>query len=120
MQKCYKKFFSITFYEKYRILCGLTVLIFPFRSTQPLSNDVLSSISLLLELLRVLLSCEVIGRVDTHTPTSQKDPKLPPVHHFESRTLSVPKSFVKALVTKKDGTDLLVHLVQVSIAIMVT
>ena len=59
----------------------------------------------------------MIGRVDTHTPTSVgpgKDPKLPPVHHFESRTLSVPKSFVKALVTRKDGADLLAVLVQVS------
>jgi hypothetical protein len=90
----------------------------PTRSTQPLSTDIVSSVSLLLELLRVLLSCEVIGRVDMHTPTSAgpggRDPKLPPVHNFESRTLSVPKSFVKALVTRKDGTDLLTVLVQVS------
>ena len=107
-----QKWHIFNFNQKGRILPGLS---FPNRSTQPLSNDILSSISLLLELLRVLLSCEVIGRVDTHTPTSQKDPKLPPVHHFESRTLSVPKTFVKALVTRKDGTDLLVLLVQVSI-----
>ena len=70
----------------------------------------------------MFLSCEVIGRVDTHTPTSAgpvgKDPKLPPVHHFESRTLSIPKSFVKALVTRKDGTDLLGVLVQVSVVAM--
>ena len=86
---------------------------------QPLSNDILSSVSLLLELLRVLLSCEVIGRVDTHTPTTPQeltvtDPKQPPVHHFESRTLSFPKSFVKTLVTSKDGMDLLVQLLEVS------
>ena len=70
----------------------------------------------------MFLSCEVIGRVDTHTPTSAgpvgKDPKLPPVHHFESRTLSIPKSFVKALVTRKDGTDLLGVLVQVSVVVI--
>ena len=57
-----------------------------------------------------------------HTPTSAgpggRDPKLPPVHHFESRTLSVPKSFVKALVTRKDGTDLLAVLVQVSTVVI--
>ena len=82
------------------------------RSAQPLSDDVLSSISLFLELLQVLLSCEVIGRVDTHTPASQstngQDSK--PVHNFESRTLSFPKSFVKALVTNKESVDLLTQL----------
>ena len=62
----------------------------------------------------MLLSCEVTGRVDTHTPTSVglgKDPKQP-----QSTILnqSVPKSFVKALVTRKDGADLLALLVQVS------
>ena len=64
--------------------------------------------------MRVLLSCLVTGRVDTHTPSSQnstgKDSK--PVHHFEPRTLSFPKPFVKALVTNKDGVDLLVQLVE--------
>lgn len=90
-------------------------VVFRCRSTQPLSDDVLSSVSLFLELLRVLLSCLVIGRVDTHTPASQstngKDSKL--VHKFESRTLSFPKPFVKALVTNKDGVDLLVQLQEV-------
>ena len=93
----------------------LTVYFSLCRSTQPLSDDILSSVSLFLELMRVLLSCMVIGRVDTHTPPSQttneKDPK--PVHNFESRTLSFPKSFVKALATSKDGTDLLVRLHEV-------
>ena len=57
----------------------------------------------------------MIGRVDTHTPSAQnangKDSK--PVHNFESRTLSFPKPFVKALVTNKDGVDLLVQLQEV-------
>ena len=85
------------------------------RSAQPLSDDVLSSVTLLLELLRVLLSCEVIGRVDTHTPAPQgtngQDAKT--IHNFESRTLSFPKSFIKALVTNKDGADLLTQLLTV-------
>lgn len=90
-------------------------MVFTCRSNQPLTDDILSSVSLFLELMRVLLSCPVIGRVDTHSPSSQNtngsDSKI--VHNFESKTLSFPKPFVKALVTNKDGADLLVRLQQI-------